>query len=211
LLLFLASAKSAFATPLYELYARALQSFNPSLDRDTAMDLAQETIAQADRQDLDARLLVAVIAVESRWHPSARSRAGAFGLGQLMPQTAAALGVDAGDPRQNIAGAARQLRLLIDRFGERDTAACCELALAAYNAGAGAVVYYGGVPPYAETRSYVRRVTALWRRLAGRPEEQPAGQSLRSEARQAPDAVRQRRRRVPSRQRKTATCSGRRA
>jgi len=170
LLLFLSTAKSAHATPFCALYALALQQFNPKLDDATSTELAQETIAQADRQNLDARLLVAVIAVESRWNPSARSRTGAFGLGQLMPQTAAGLGVDAADPRQNIAGAAGQLRLLIDRFGERDAAGCCELALAAYNAGAGAVVRYGGVPPYAETRTYVRRVTALWHRLAGWPE-----------------------------------------
>ena len=148
-------------------YALALRRFNPRLDAASAATLAIATIVQADRAGLDARLLVAVIAVESRWNPAARSRAGALGLGQLMPGTASGLGVDADDPLQNIAGAARHLRTLIDRFGEREPGACCVLALAAYNAGAGAVERYGGVPPYAETRAYVRRVTALWRRLAG--------------------------------------------
>lgn len=148
-------------------YALALRHFNPRLDAGTAATLALATIVQADRERLDARLLVAVIAVESRWNPAARSRAGAVGLAQLMPGTAADLGADAADPLENVAASARYLRALIDRFGERDPAACCVLALAAYNAGPGAVERYGGVPPYAETRRYVRRVTALWRRLAG--------------------------------------------
>ena len=168
LALSLTSVPRAQAASPFSVYARALQHFNPRLDDATAMDFAAATIVQADRQGLDARLLVALIAIESRWNPSARSRAGARGLGQLMPQTAAALGVDADDPLQNIGGSARQLRLLIDRFGERDPSARCALALAAYNAGAGAVMRYGGIPPFAETREYVRRVTALWRRLAGR-------------------------------------------
>ncbi|MEO6836169.1 MAG: lytic transglycosylase domain-containing protein [Candidatus Tumulicola sp.] len=161
-----ACAQSA-GTAMPVLYARALQRFNPQLDDDTALDLAATTIAQADRQGLDARLLVAVIAVESRWNPTARSRAGARGLGQLMPQTAESLGVDADDPFQNISGAARQLRILLDRFGQWDAPSRYVLALAAYNAGAGAVVHYGGVPPYVETRAYVRRVITLWHRLAG--------------------------------------------
>jgi len=156
------------AASIVELYARALQHFNRQLDDAAALQLATATIVQSARQGVDARLLVAVIAVESRWNPSARSPAGASGLGQLMPATAAALGVDAADPLQNIAGAAHHLRVLIDRFARRDPATCCEFALAAYNAGAGAVLRYGGVPPYAETRGYVRRVTALWHRLAGR-------------------------------------------
>ena len=170
-ILFLALAffapSHARAAPAFAAYALALQRFNPRLDGASAAAMAIATIVQSDREGLDARLLVAVIAVESRWNPSARSRAGAVGLGQLMPGTASGLGVDATDPLQNIAGAARHLRALIDRFGERDPAACCALALAAYNAGAGAVERYGGIPPYAETRDYVRRVTTLWRRLSG--------------------------------------------
>jgi soluble lytic murein transglycosylase-like protein len=152
---------------MYVLYARTLKHFNPRLDDGAALHFAAATIAQADREGLDARLLVAVIAVESRWDPIARSSAGARGLGQLMPQTAAGLGVDADDPIANISGAARQLRMLIDRFDARDRAGCCVLALAAYNAGAAAVVRFGGMPPFAQTRAYVRRVMALWRRLAG--------------------------------------------
>jgi soluble lytic murein transglycosylase-like protein len=149
----------------FVVYARALQQFNPSLSDDVALELAAATIEDANRESVDARLLVAVIATESSWNPVARSHAGAVGLGQLMPGTAAALGVDAGDPLQNIAGAAHQLRLLIDRFGGRPGRYV--LALASYNAGAGAVLRYRGVPPYAETRVYVARVMRLWRRLAG--------------------------------------------
>ena len=148
-------------------YARALQRFNPALDDETALILAVTTIEQADREGLDARLLVALIAVESRWNPTACSKAGARGLGQLMPRTAAGLGVDPDDPIQNISGAARQLRILLDRFSRTDLRARYVLALAAYNAGAGAVLRYGGVPPYSETRDYVRRVMRLWYRLAG--------------------------------------------
>lgn len=148
------------------LYARALQYFNPSLQGGTAVALATATIAQSDRERIDARLLVALIAVESRWNPDAVSSAGARGLGQLMPETANGLGVDARDPLQNIAGAAYHLRFLLDRFAGRDLQTRYRLALAAYNAGTGAVERYGGIPPYPETISYVARVMALWHRLA---------------------------------------------
>jgi soluble lytic murein transglycosylase-like protein len=150
------------------LYARALQHFNPRLDGETARQLAAATIEQADREGLDARLLVALIAVESRWNPAARSPAGARGLGQLMPQTAASLGVDAGDPIDNSAGAARHLHALLNRFRDAGDPASFALALAAYNAGTAAVSRYGGIPPFLETRVYVRRVIRLWYRLAGR-------------------------------------------
>lgn len=162
-----AAATQPYGARTFELYARALRHFNPQLDDDTALDLAAATIDRADREGLDARLLVAVIAVESSWDPAARSRAGARGLGQLMPQTAAGLGVDPDDPFENIAGAARQLHLLLDRFSGGARRRHYALALAAYNAGAGAVRRYGGIPPYAETQAYVRRVLSLWRRLAG--------------------------------------------
>jgi len=149
------------------LYARALHYFNPNLQPGTAMHFAAATIVQSDRERIDARLLVALIAVESRWNPDAVSSAGARGLGQLMPQTANGIGVDANDPLQNIAGAAYHLRYLLDRFTARDREARYRLALAAYNAGSGAVERYGGIPPYPETVAYVERVMALWHRLAG--------------------------------------------
>ena len=149
------------------LYACALQNFNPHLDGMRAAALARTTIREADRAGLDARLLVALIAVESSWHPRAVSSAGARGLGQLMPATANALGVDPDDPQANIHGVAVHLRGLLARYASLDRRTRYLDALAAYNAGAGAVDRYGGVPPYPETRAYVRRVITLWRRLSG--------------------------------------------
>jgi len=113
----------------------------------------------AARHGLDPALLRAVVAVESAFEPRALSRKGAQGLMQLMPATAAELGVsDAFDPVQNLDGGSRHLRALLERF-DGDL----ERALAAYNAGAGAVARHGGVPPYRETRDYVGRVLGRYR------------------------------------------------
>lgn len=109
----------------------------------------------ARRYGLNPRLLAAVAKVESNFDPTARSAAGARGLMQFMPGTAAGLGIDPDDPAQAIDGAARYLRQQLDRFGT------VELALAAYNAGPGNVARHGGVPPFTETRNYVARVTGL--------------------------------------------------
>ncbi|MDR1300047.1 MAG: lytic transglycosylase domain-containing protein [Oscillospiraceae bacterium] len=100
-------------------------------------------------------LLRAVARAESGFNPNAVSRCGAVGVMQLMPGTARSLGVtDSYDPEQNIMGGAKYLRQMLDEFNG-DT----QLALAAYNAGPGAVKKYGGIPPYAETQGYVRTVT----------------------------------------------------
>ncbi|HJL19790.1 MAG TPA: transglycosylase SLT domain-containing protein [Sandaracinaceae bacterium LLY-WYZ-13_1] len=96
----------------------------------------------------------AVIRVESDYHPEVVSHAGACGLMQLMPATAARMGVtDAFDPRQNILGGSRYLRILANQFNGD-----LVLTIAAYNAGEGAVLRYRGIPPYEETQRYVRRV-----------------------------------------------------
>ena len=101
------------------------------------------------------RLFVALIDKESRFNPRARSPKGAQGLGQLMPETAARLGVDdAYEPMANLHGAARYLTAQLAAFGRVD------LALAAYNAGPHRVDQYHGIPPYRETRDYVARITA---------------------------------------------------
>lgn len=97
------------------------------------------------------------IAVESGFNPSARSHVGAIGLGQLMPGTALALGVDPLDPEENLRGAARYLLTQLESFGSP------ELALAAYNAGPEAVRRYGGIPPFAETEGHVAAVLRLTR------------------------------------------------
>jgi len=103
----------------------------------------------ADAHRVPQDLFVRLVEQESGWNPQAVSPKGAVGLGQLMPATAARLGVDPRDPSQNLSAAARYLRMQYDDF--RDW----RLALAAYNAGPDAVRKYGGVPPYAETQAYV--------------------------------------------------------
>jgi len=113
--------------------------------------LAQEI---ARRHGLDPALVLAVVAVESGFQPRAVSPKGAQGLMQLMPATARELGVsDAFDAEQNLDGGVRYLRALLEQNGGD-----VRLALAAYNAGPGAVKRHGGVPPYAETRQYVEKV-----------------------------------------------------
>jgi soluble lytic murein transglycosylase-like protein len=108
----------------------------------------------ASRHAVPARLVESVIEAESRFNPRAVSPRGASGLMQLMPATAARLGVrDVFDARENIEGGVRHLRGLIDQY-----AGDLRLALAAYNAGSEAVARYRGVPPFGETQTYVRRV-----------------------------------------------------
>jgi len=133
--------------------ARNVSSLNPR-SYDTA-------IRRASRQHgVSAALVKAVIAAESGFDPWAESTKGARGLMQLMPATAEELGVDdAYDPWQNIDGGTKYLCELIDRFpGE------LELALAAYNAGPEAVRQYQGIPPYKETRGYVKRVLSYYKK-----------------------------------------------
>jgi len=111
----------------------------------------------AARFRLRPALLHALVEAESGGNPDAVSPRGAIGLTQLMPSTAEALGVaNPYDPQQNLNGGAQYLRRQLDRFGGDE-----RLALAAYNAGPGAVQRYQGVPPYAETRNYVNRVLSL--------------------------------------------------
>ena len=148
-------------------YAAALRAFDPALGDASALALAARVIGESDAAGLDARLVVALVAVESSWRAGAVSPAGARGLGQLMPATAAGLGVDPDDPAANLRGTVRHLAGLLARYRRYPPAERYARALGAYNAGAGAVDRYDGVPPYRETRLYVNRVIVLWRRLRG--------------------------------------------
>lgn len=104
------------------------------------------------KHDIPVDLFLRLVQQESGWNPRAESHKGALGLAQLMPATARSLRVDPMDPRQNLEGGARYLRMQYDEFRN------WHLALAAYNAGPNAVKQHGGIPPYKETQNYVRRI-----------------------------------------------------
>ncbi len=126
-----------------------VRAANPALTPSQARWVAAALREASVREQVDVRLLAAVVYIESRFQHQTISTAGALGLGQLMPDTAQGLGVDARDPWENLLGAARLLREDYDQFRS------IPLALAAYNAGSAAVRRWGGVPPYAETQWYV--------------------------------------------------------
>jgi soluble lytic murein transglycosylase-like protein len=122
-------------------------------------DLREIAALTARRHGLEPELVIAVVAVESGFRPQAVSPKGARGLMQLMPKTAESLGVeDAFDPEQNLDGGVRHLGQLLTLYNGD-----VERALAAYNAGEGAVHRHGGVPPYHETRAYVKKVLERYR------------------------------------------------
>jgi soluble lytic murein transglycosylase-like protein len=127
------------------------KSFSPQ-EIDAAIELA------ASRHNVDPNLVRAVIKVESNFNPNAVSRKGAMGLMQLMPQTARQLNVaNPFDPQQNVDAGVRHLKQLMQNYGGD-----VKLTLAAYNAGQGAVARSAGVPHFAETRNYVKRITQLY-------------------------------------------------
>lgn len=147
---------SAPATPSASgRYSERLSRGPPSFRR--AAYLPHVYAAEA-RYALPRGLLDALVWTESRYNPLAVSKAGAAGLGQLMPGTARELGVvNRFDPLENLSGAAKYLRQMLDKFG------VVHLALAAYNAGPGAVDRAGGIPRNGETPAYVRDVLGRWR------------------------------------------------
>ena len=143
--------------------SRARQAASASLARNRSRyGPIVDRVAQHHR--LDSALVHAVVQVESAYNPAAVSRKGAVGLMQLMPDTARRYGVrDRRDPERNLHGGVRYLRDLILRFND------VVLALAAYNAGEGAVIRHGKrIPPFPETQQYVRKVMVAWRALRDR-------------------------------------------
>ncbi len=150
-------AKPAVPTGLAE--ARAALRARPASKRSSGSKEFSPLVHEASqRWGVSPALVHAVITAESNYDPEALSRAGAMGLMQLMPGTARRFGVaDPWDPEQNVHGGVRYLRELLDRFQN------LKLALAAYNAGEGAVEQHGNqVPPYEETQTYVQRVMGLF-------------------------------------------------
>ncbi len=133
--------------------------FQPFLfSRSAVQNLAQESISEliktySQTYGIEKELVEAVVRVESNFNVQAVSGAGARGLMQIMPETSQELGLDAPfDAKKNLEAGIRYLRMLLNRFGD------ISLALAAYNAGPGNVEKYGGIPPFAQTRSYVKKV-----------------------------------------------------
>ena len=159
-----APARTVASQTTITAYATVLQTINPRLPQWQSRELASRLLHTASRWKIDPNLLAGLVTVESRWRTHARSRVGAYGLGQLMPGTAAALHVNAHNAGENLAGSARYLSGLLDRFAKRSDQLA--LACAAYNAGPQAVVRYGGIPPYSETRHYVVRVLRAMHHIA---------------------------------------------
>jgi soluble lytic murein transglycosylase-like protein len=156
-------AATSFASVLGQATAAAAPAATPTATPTTPSSLDGAISDAGARYGVDPNLLRALIAQESGFDPNATSAAGAQGLTQLMPSTAASLGVtNPYDPVQSIDGGAQYLRTQLDRFGGD-----VSKALAAYNAGPGAVERFGGVPPYAETQRYVQQVLGRYQAYRG--------------------------------------------
>ncbi|MDD3927117.1 MAG: lytic transglycosylase domain-containing protein [bacterium] len=149
-------------------YAAAARCFNSRLSEKDAEQIADYVLRYSAQYSVDPRLIMAVVAVESGFKPAATSPAGAAGLGQLMPATAAGLGItNRYDPAQSIWGAVRILKGHMDKWTGKGKDIQHALALACYNAGPGAVSRYGGVPPYRETQNYIQKVMSLYNAFCG--------------------------------------------
>ncbi len=162
------SKGSVSASEALPKYAGFIKNHNKRLSDQQCYEIAEGVIRYSLQYGVDARLVMAMAIQESNFNPNATSRSGAQGVLQLMPGTAAGMGVgNSYDITQNLAGAIKLISnhyaTYLKKTGNHDDARI--LMLAAYNAGAGAVKKYGGVPPYNETQNYVKRILAIYYEL----------------------------------------------
>lgn len=166
-------AKRAWVLPASQvtpIYAAFIRQRNRRLSVAEANRIAQGVVGFSLKYGVDARLIMAMVMCESGFNPNATSHAGAMGLGQLMPGTAEGMGVgNPYDSIDNLNGTVRLVRGHLEKYYKSPVGGydALVLALAAYNAGGGAVKRYGGVPPYRETQGYVRKVIALYNKFCG--------------------------------------------
>lgn len=166
-------ARRVFRIPLSEqarYYAAFIKHQNSKLSNGQALRIANSILGFSHHFGIDARLIMAMVMVESGFDPNATSRKGALGLGQLMPFNARDLGLsNAYDTDENLYGTVRLVRYHLKTYLSKtgDNFRSLVLMLAAYNAGEGAVARYGGVPPYRETQAYIRRIISLYRKFCG--------------------------------------------
>ncbi len=144
---------------------RSIMRTNPRLSAFDALLLADRTLRAAAVNGLDPGFLAATLLQESAFNPDALSWAGAAGIGQFMVGTADGYGIDPFDPEPAIDATARLLGAYVARYRALGAADPFALALAAYNAGPGAVERYGGIPPYAETIEYISDIRERWSRI----------------------------------------------
>ncbi len=145
-------------------YARLALKYNPALSTAEAMLIGRKIVELSAKYGVARPLIASMIKCESNFNPRAVSRAGAIGLGQLMPGTAQGLGVtDSFDIAQNIEGAVKYLAAQLKRYQGRTNWEQFALGMACYNAGPGAVAKYSGIPPYRETIAYIDRVAQYFR------------------------------------------------
>lgn len=172
-----ANGLSPTASAAFPAYKAFIQGCNRRLTASQASDIAWAVLRYSEALDTDPRLVVALIIAESDFDPNSTSHTGAMGLGQLMPGTAREIAAKTGlnnpyDPVQNVAGSIYLLRSHLDKYSGGKamgdlSANHIALALAAYNAGPGAVKKYGGIPPYRETQNYVKKINRIYRELCG--------------------------------------------